>query len=391
MSLVSRIAVGAVVLAAWTFGARAALADDVVVFDDGTFVDSGGSLGSESDNLQAVLTSLGHTVTTFTGTSDAAWSAALSGQDVLAVPELENGDLAAALPPATIAVIQGFVSGGGKMVVFSTNGGPRVNDLLNTVFGFSTAEGGGGLPSTITAAAFGTRFASGPGALPDNNATVFVQTASLPGGSTSIYENGADSAVALIPFGSGDITFMGWDWFNSSPPNVGGADGGWNSVLDLAVTTPDTTAPTIDCSVIRRVVWAPTNGMIEVGLRLGVHDDVDSNPSVFVTVWSDEPHGPPPYSPDAVFIGPDWESLVLRVRAERNVAPGGNGRVYLLHIAAWDDAGNFATECCTIGVPRMLTTSSIAQVQGEGAEAEAYCHSFGTAPPGYFPLTFAGD
>src|SRR4051794_40476690 len=85
---------------------------NVVVFDDDTYVDtSSGGTGAESDNIQASLTSLGHTVTTFTGITDTDFSTALTGQDLLVIPEQEHGSLGPNLSAGAISVIQNYVSG----------------------------------------------------------------------------------------------------------------------------------------------------------------------------------------------------------------------------------------------------------------------------------------
>ena len=48
----------------------------VSIFDNGSFVDTAGGYAAESDAVQASLTSLGHTVSTFTGITAADFSAA---------------------------------------------------------------------------------------------------------------------------------------------------------------------------------------------------------------------------------------------------------------------------------------------------------------------------
>ncbi|NNF43743.1 MAG: IPTL-CTERM sorting domain-containing protein [Phycisphaerales bacterium] len=213
-----------------------AYAVNVVVFDDPAFVDTGGATSSESDNVQASLISLGHTVTTFTGTSGPEWSAALAGQFILAIPELENGNLAAALSPAAASELVTFVSNGGCLLRFAELRGSN-NDFLNPVFGFSLTECSiSGWD--ITAAATGTAFDGGPASLPDNNGTNTLTTASLPAGSASIYERAGCTAVAVIPFGAGQIIDLGWDWF-SATPGGGTQDGGWIDVLGRAVLECD--------------------------------------------------------------------------------------------------------------------------------------------------------
>src|ERR1051326_2165234 len=81
---------------------------NVAVFDNNSFVDtSSGSFFAESDNIQASLSSLGHTVNTFTGITAADFAAAEAGSDLLLIPEQENGALAPALSGAAIPQLQG--------------------------------------------------------------------------------------------------------------------------------------------------------------------------------------------------------------------------------------------------------------------------------------------
>ena len=52
---------------------------NIAVFDNPTFVDTNNMGSSESDEVQASLTFLGHSVTPFTGITAASFSAALTG------------------------------------------------------------------------------------------------------------------------------------------------------------------------------------------------------------------------------------------------------------------------------------------------------------------------
>ncbi len=211
----------------------------IAVFDNGAFVDTtSGGVSAESDNIQASLISLGHAVNTYTGTTAAAFNAAIAGSNVLLFPEFENGLLGSFLGAPAIAALSGYVAGGGGLII---NGGSNFinhssDDFLNLVFGFgvsNSAFGVGGTNNLNVANAAGTAFAGGPTPIPGNNATHPILVG-LPGGSLSIYDNtGGGCAVCLIPFGAGPIVYLGWDWFNAAP--VGSVDGGWLAVLNSAV------------------------------------------------------------------------------------------------------------------------------------------------------------
>lgn len=225
-------------------------AAQIAFFDNNTYVDSEGggenSCGAESENLQASIASFGgHTVTTFTGIEAADFEAALDGKQILVIPELENGDLAPDLSAEAIAVIANFVQSGGRLLVFADSNEP-LEALLNTVFGFSLVVDGSPDTSNKTAAAVGTLFENGPDTLPYNNGTGYIQASTLPADALNIYnynDNSEDFAVvAILPFGAGEVIFMGYDWFDSNPSaDVGcegdGQDGGWQNVLQLALAT----------------------------------------------------------------------------------------------------------------------------------------------------------
>lgn len=217
------------------YGAR------VAVFDDPAFVDTGGTSSAEADNVQASLAAQGHTVDTFTGISAAAFSAGLAGNRLLVVPELETGNLGAALSQQAVHTIRSYVATGGGLIVFDLAGG-NTTAFLNTVFGYSLASGSAGT-STRTAEVAGTSFAGGPASLPANNATESLAAASLPGGAATMYADGANATVVAFNYGDGEIVFLAWDWFDAQP--VGTQDGGWLNVLTRAVAEVAGTGCTI--------------------------------------------------------------------------------------------------------------------------------------------------
>jgi Ca2+-binding RTX toxin-like protein len=237
-TLVAAAAVACVIPLA---AAAPAFAAKVAVFDNNTYVDTEGTAsGNESDNLQGAVAAKGHEVSTFTGVSASDFSAALAGRDVLLIPEQENGALAPDLSEDARNVIRNFVGAGGGFVIGSDgeNGNTFTTDLMNALFAFSTASGDVLGTTNKTPAAAGTEFAAGPASLPENNATEGLLTSSLPATSKSLYSDASLSSLAVMYFGSGSVTYLGWDWFNSNPPNAAGQDGDWLSVLDSSVRRP---------------------------------------------------------------------------------------------------------------------------------------------------------
>ena len=205
----------------------------VAVFDDGAYVDTVDDSPAEAEatNVKASLTSLGHQVSAFQGTSAAAWSAAVAGRQELVIPELEKGDLAAALDESAQGVVAAFVAGGGTLIKMVAQ--PRDLGFLNEVFNYTMSTGGVVGPFAIRSDAIGTRFQQGPGLLLSNSTVLGLQ--GLAGNARTIYQDGdtGDPVVASIPFGSGSVIVLGWDWRDAQPR--GAQDGGWLDVLDRAV------------------------------------------------------------------------------------------------------------------------------------------------------------
>ena len=207
----------------------------VAVFDDPAFVDTTSGPGfAESDEIQASVAAFGHDVSTFTGTDGPSWLAALANADTVVIPELEFGNLGAALAPAAIQAIQNFVNNGGKLII-AGHAGANAENFLDRVFGFDVEERISGGPISRTADASGTGFAGAPDSLEANVVTAALLADSLPANAVSLYDNPlGNSAVTQFSVGSGQLFYLGWDWFNASP-SPGVQDNGWMEVLGLAL------------------------------------------------------------------------------------------------------------------------------------------------------------
>ena len=206
----------------------------VAVFDDPTFVNTGGGAGAESDSLQASLNFLTFPVVTFTN-----FPTALESCPVVSIPALNNGNLATALDSPTLTAIRDHMNLGGTLIVhgsyFNTNAAAFINAILSPL-GAAVSESATSSGSTFTrtAAADGTTFTNAPVSIGWNDATKSLAIASLPPGSVSLYTNGSEAVIAVMPYGTGRLIFLGWDWYNAQP--LGANNNGWLPVLASAVT-----------------------------------------------------------------------------------------------------------------------------------------------------------
>ncbi len=208
---------------------------NILVFDNGTYVDTANTPASESDNVQASLASFGHTVSTTTAIDAASLAAALVGQHAFVIPEMENGTWIPS--PDVIAVIQAFVAAGGTLVIHGFSGDQDA--FLNTVFGFSVATNGGAFGPFARSLSAPTEFNAEAASLPWNDGSETLTIASLPSGSEVYYGDGTNAAMAGLPYGGGSVLYVGWDWFYAAP--AGFYDAGWigayGAALDATVNS----------------------------------------------------------------------------------------------------------------------------------------------------------
>ncbi|MBI4861776.1 MAG: PEP-CTERM sorting domain-containing protein [Candidatus Riflebacteria bacterium] len=232
-----------VLLAAFGFGFSAAASGHAAIiglFANGTYVDISPPPGGEEKNMKASLEALGHTVNEFTGITDTDWNNAFAANDFVFIADQELGSLFPDLSAAARTAIQNNVSAGQGFILHGNIGNYDI-DLLNGLFGFTVANGGNYSSAEIMTKgvdAAGTAYSDDPATIPGNNGTYALTTASLPLGAKKIYTIGTDTTVALLPYGGGNIAFLGWDWYKSNPPTAagsGGQDGGWQQVLQSSV------------------------------------------------------------------------------------------------------------------------------------------------------------
>ena len=171
---------------------------------------------AEASNVYKTLQHLSVDAVAFTGVAPAAFTAALEGRSALAIPELDSlapGNLASDLNSTAAAAILDFVQSGGSFLIFS--GEIRNLAVANTIFGTSM-EFQREVYDTISldpAVAAGTHFAGAPSTLGYPNQVTAIDSATLPPPARRMYaDSGMNSVVLVVPYGSGHIICLGWDW-----------------------------------------------------------------------------------------------------------------------------------------------------------------------------------
>jgi uncharacterized delta-60 repeat protein len=206
------------------------MTNDIRILINSTYVDYqvDGGEGQEPNNLLALMDSLSIAYTTFTDISEESFASFAGGK--ILIPELEQDDLNPDLTSGARDAIATFVSNGGEIIVFNPDSGDTIN-VLNDTFGFSLNTNGVNEPISLTEAG-SVLFPSESSTITYNDGTSSLDTTTLPPDSVTIYSgDGSDqSLVTMIPYGSGKIYVMGWDWFSAAP--VSSQDGGWIHLLE---------------------------------------------------------------------------------------------------------------------------------------------------------------
>lgn len=193
-------------------------------------VDPAGSSSSEANNILAYLDDNTIAYETFTDISESGWANIISLAGYIIIPELEVGDI---LPDMSLGAknkVKNFVSAGGKLLMFAPGNGDLV-PFLNDVFSFSlNYDGSADEPINITVDG-SALFPSENPTLPELSDTDSLVSSTLPPDSVIIYEGSGSnqSVVTMIPYDSGKIYVLGWDWYDALP--LGASDGGWNHLL----------------------------------------------------------------------------------------------------------------------------------------------------------------
>ena len=175
------------------------------------------------------MSSVGISYSTFTDISQSSF-ASFSGGFIL-IPEIEEQDLNPDLTSGARSYLENYVYNGGTLVMFHPSNGD-VPEVLNAVFGFSLDNNGADGPINVTQGG-AMLFPEASSTLDDLSATSSINTSTLPPEAVVVYQGDGEnqSVVTMIPYGTGKIYVLGWDWYDALP--IGGEGSDWNSLLEL--------------------------------------------------------------------------------------------------------------------------------------------------------------
>lgn len=212
--------------------------DGIYILINDTYVDyvadpMGGN-AYEANNIMAYLDANTIAYETFSDISESGWNSVVYeiSYGYVVIPEIEKADILPDMSAGAKSAVNNFVSNGGKLLMFCPSSGDLV-PFLNDVFSFSITGGEGGVSEPISLTVAGSAlFPSESPTIPSLSDTSHLETSTLPAESVTIYEGSGpnQSVVTMIPYGSGKIYVLGWDWYDASP--LGGEDGGWLSLLE---------------------------------------------------------------------------------------------------------------------------------------------------------------
>jgi hypothetical protein len=140
------------------------------------------------------------------------------------IPEQEMGSLQADLQPDAKQVLRDFVSAGGNFVTFAQH-----EAVLDAIFGYSIGTTGPNMSGNADKQpiAASTPYGGGPATLAPNSAVYGMHRQRAAPAAKVVYQRTELAldygVVVLIPYGTGTITYFGWNWYSSNPPQGGGA------------------------------------------------------------------------------------------------------------------------------------------------------------------------
>ncbi len=160
----------------------------------------------------------------------------------------------------------------------------------------------------------------------------------------------SNDAPPCFPMGETTVTFTARD------------DDGHSASCSALVRVEDTTAPAIDVTLSRDVLWPPSHELVEICGQVDVHDACDASPVVaLVSIVSSDPdndRGDANTTGDIQEAGTGTDDRCFFLRSERIGST--NERRYTIVYAAADDEGNVSYDTVSVRVPHDRDAAAVA-------------------------------
>ena len=171
---------------------------------------------------------------------------------------------------------------------------------------------------------------------PDGDELTFTW---LEGGEIIVGPTTDEQVEVFLALGEHEITLLVDDGYQDPATDT------------VTISVVDTTPPEFVFEILKHELWPPDHKMVLAAVVSGVTDICDPDPSVHITVTSDEPiNGPGDGNTEAdwevVENGDTWE---IWLRAERS--GDSDGREYYIEVVVTDDSGNASKDSGTVVVP----------------------------------------
>lgn len=221
MKRISAVIASVIISAATLTAPLPAIAADVQVsvFNYPNLNGTGTSCGTENANLIGIVDAIpGYEVDgTIDDFADPNLASQLSASEFFFMTDMENQNPTSTsfFPTTARSVLRDWVNAGGVMVMTGTYGDSDTT-FLNLIFGWDLSTTAGTTYSALTANTAGTPFARYAGTLAPHSATDSISKGTVAG-FTTMWGTDTQAAVAVIPYGAGNVIFMGWDFYDSGP------------------------------------------------------------------------------------------------------------------------------------------------------------------------------
>jgi len=151
------------------------------------------------------------------------------------------------------------------------------------------------------------------------------------------------------------------------------------------VTVVDTTPPRVQCGVRIPIFTAPTRAMSDVGFSGAARDACEGALPVQVDIFSDEA-ATTRTRDNKLPADAETSQGTLKLRQDRQ--SDGDGRVYLIRVAATDSSGNQGIDCCTVVVPHDGSRTALLAAEKQARAARSSCREGqGAIPTGFVPIS----